>query len=95
MKPAQLLQDLSVVGVSIQHPLVGVLGTVKVLLLLMDVTNLKPYIFLGQRWRWRVDDVFEALYVCQLSLIKSTKGFFFKGLVAPQDSDCTSAVACI
>lgn len=67
VKPAQLLQDFSVVGVSIQHPLIGVLGTVKVLLLLVDMTDLEPYILLGQRWGWRVDDVFEALYVCQIS----------------------------
>lgn len=94
MKPSQLLQDLSVVGISVQHPLIGVLGTVKVLLLLMDVTNLKPYIFLGQRWGWRVDDVFEALYVCHVSLVNSTKSPS-RILVSPQDSGCTSAVACI
>lgn len=52
MEPTQLLQDLGVIGVPVQHPLVSVLGAVEVLLLLMNVTDLEPYIFLGQR-RWR------------------------------------------
>lgn len=52
MQPAQLLQDLGVIGISVQHALVGVLGTVKVLLLLMNMADLEPYIFLGQRRGW-------------------------------------------
>lgn len=61
MEPAKLLEDLGMVGVSIKHTLVGVLGTVKVLLLLMDMTYLEPDILLRQRGRWRVNDVLETL----------------------------------
>lgn len=68
MQPTQLLQDLGVVWVSVQHTLVSVLSTVKVLLLLVNVADLKPNIFLGQRRGWRVDNVFEALDVCQYTV---------------------------
>lgn len=61
MEPAKLLKDLGMVGVSVEHTLVGILGTVKVLLLLMDMAYLEPYILLCQWGRRRVDNVLEAL----------------------------------
>lgn len=42
VQPAQLLQNLGMVGVSVQYTLVCVFGAVKVLLLLVDMANLKP-----------------------------------------------------
>jgi len=61
VEPSQLLQDLGVVGVPIEHTPVGGLGRLKVFLLLVNVTNLEPDVFLGERTRRVVDDVFEAL----------------------------------
>lgn len=61
VEPSQLLQDLGVVGVPIEDTPVGGLGRLKVFLLLVNVTNLEPYIFLGEGTRRVSDDVFEAL----------------------------------
>lgn len=69
VQPAQLLQDLGMVGVPVQHTLVGILGTVEVLLLLVDMANLEPDILLGQRRRWGVDDVLEALETLVILLL--------------------------
>lgn len=52
MQPAQLLQNLGVVRVSVQYTLVCVFGTVKILLLLVHMTDLEPDVLFGQR-RWR------------------------------------------
>lgn len=52
VQPAQLLQDLCVVRISIEYALVGILGTVKVLLLLVHMADLKPDVLFGQ-WRRR------------------------------------------
>lgn len=61
VQATQLLQDLGVVGVDFQNFLVGLLGTVPVLLLLEHRSDLKPDVGLGQ-WVWRVrQDVLEAL----------------------------------
>lgn len=46
VKPAKLLKNLGMVGVSIKYPLVGILGAVKVLLLFVDVPNLEPNVLL-------------------------------------------------
>lgn len=68
MQPAQLLEDLGVVGRVIENPLVCSSGTLElqivttfasnlaflethIFLLLMDVTNLEPDVFLSQRTR--------------------------------------------
>lgn len=76
-EPAKLLQDLGMVGVAVENPPVGCLSRVElcivsgssvkndgctyILLLLMNVADLKPDIFLCERTRRVVDDVFEAL----------------------------------
>lgn len=65
MQPAQLLQNLGVVRVSVQYALICIFGTVKVLLLFVDMTNLEPDVLFGQRRRWRIDNVLEALEACQ------------------------------
>lgn len=64
VQPTQLLQNLGVVRISVQYTLICIFGTVKVLLLLMNVTDLEPDVLFGQ-WRWRgVDNVLEALGGC-------------------------------
>lgn len=49
------------VGISVKHPLVGILGAVKVLLLFVNVPDLEPNVLLCQWRRRRVDNVLEAL----------------------------------
>jgi hypothetical protein len=61
MQPAQLLQNLGVVGGVVKDPLVGGLGAVKVFLLLVDMANLKPNVLLRQRAGRRADNVLEAV----------------------------------
>lgn len=52
VQPAQLLQNLGVVRVSVQYTLVCIFGTVKILLLLVNMADLEPDVLFGQR-RWR------------------------------------------
>lgn len=61
VQPTELLKDLGMVGVALKYPSVCSLGSFEFLLLFINVTNLKPDIFFGQRSRWVGDNVFEAL----------------------------------
>lgn len=61
VEPTQLLKDLGVVGIPVENASVGSLCRIKVLLLLVNVTNLEPDILLGQGTRRLVDNEFEAL----------------------------------
>lgn len=91
VQPAQLLQNLGVVRVSVEHTLVGILGAVKVLLLFMHMTDLEPDVLFRQWRRRRVNNVLEALGVCQQAV-------YFEVILicdVPQDFGCTFAVACI
>lgn len=61
VQAAQLLQNLGVVGIHLQHLLVGLLGAVPILLLLEHRANLEPHVWLGQWVRWVRQNVLEAL----------------------------------
>jgi hypothetical protein len=50
-----------VVGVTLKHTTIGTLGGFELLLLLIDVTDLEPYVLFCQRAGWVGDDVLEAL----------------------------------
>jgi len=63
VQAAELLQDLGVVRVGLQHAVVGILGRVVLLLLLVDVADLEPDVDLRQRPRRVGEDVLEALEV--------------------------------
>jgi hypothetical protein len=64
VQPTQLLEHFGVVGIALEHSAVGTLSRFKLLLLLVDVTNLEPDVLFCQRARWIGDDVFEALLYC-------------------------------
>jgi hypothetical protein len=61
VQPSKLLKNLGVVRGVIQHALVSCLGGIKILLLLMNMADLEPDIFLGQRAGRRIDNVFETI----------------------------------
>lgn len=61
MQPTQLLQNLGMVGVTLEHSSVSSFGRVVIFLLFVNVTNLEPDVFLTQRTRRIVDNVPEAL----------------------------------
>lgn len=93
MQPSQLLQDLGMIRISVQHTLIGTLSTIEILLLLVHMTDLEPDIFLGQ-WRGRrVDDVLKTLCVCQYAVI--LRKYTWRKLYLPQDSGRIFVVACI
>lgn len=60
VEPTQLLKNLGVIGIPIEHATISSLSRLKVLLLLVDVTNLEPNILLSQRTRRLVDNEFET-----------------------------------
>lgn len=91
VQPTKLLQDLCVVRISVQYALISILCTVKVLLLFVDMADLKPNVLFRQRRRRRVDDVLEALETMLAS--RPCEAFWVSDV--PLSSDCTSAVACI
>ncbi len=49
------------VGVALKDATVSALGSLELLLLLIDVADLEPDVLFGERARWVGDDVFEAL----------------------------------
>lgn len=94
MQPTKLLKNLGVVGRVVEDPLVGGLGIVKVLLLLVNVTDLEPDVFLSQGTRWCADNVLEAL-VGMLAPILGESGCGGKGeRNIPRDFVRTWTAAC-
>ena len=67
VQPTQLLEDLCMIGVTLKHATVCALGGFKLLLLLVDVTDLEPNVFFGERARRVGNNVLEALAPCQNS----------------------------
>lgn len=65
VQPTQLLQDLGVIGITLKHTAIGTLGGFEFLLLLVDVTDLEPYVLFCQRAGRVGDNVLEALLPCQ------------------------------
>lgn len=61
VQPAELLKDLCVIRIAIEHAHVRAFGGVVIFLLLVDVTDLKPDVFLAERARRVCNDVLEAL----------------------------------
>lgn len=61
VEPTQLLKNLGVVRIPVENAAVSSLSRLKVLLLLVDVTNLEPNILLSQGTRWLVDNELETL----------------------------------
>jgi hypothetical protein len=60
VQPSELLQDLGMVRVLVKHSAIGGLGSVKIFLLLVHMTNLEIDVLLGEWARGIVDDVLEA-----------------------------------
>jgi hypothetical protein len=63
VQPSKLLKNLRVIGVAFEHAAVGALCSLKLLLLLVDVTDLEPNVLFRERTRGVGDDVFEALFI--------------------------------
>lgn len=77
MQPSKLLQNLGVIGIAFKHTHVSCLcivilhiisivqmsvGDTHIFLLLVNMTNLKPDILLGQRIGWKGYDISKALW---------------------------------
>lgn len=52
VQPTQLLEDLGMIGITLEHATVGTLGGFELLLLLVNVTDLEPNVLFGERARW-------------------------------------------
>lgn len=60
MQPAELLKNLCVIRIALEHTHVCAFGSVVIFLLLVDVTDLEPNVFLAERSRRVINDVLEA-----------------------------------
>jgi hypothetical protein len=64
VQPSQLLKNFGVVWITLNDTTVGTLSCFKLILLLVDMTNLEPDVLFSQRVRRVGDDVLEALGEC-------------------------------